>query len=68
MESKPDMETGLLNIGKWYDPISERWIEPRETRVEATSSHASENRVRELQETIEIQRIWRALVDCCARK
>jgi len=58
----------LINLGKWYDPISERWIAPRETRLEAPSSHASENDVLELQRTIEAQRIWRALVDCCARE
>lgn len=58
----------MINLGKWYDPISERWIAPRETRPEPTSSHASENDVLELQRTIEVQRIWRALVDCCARE
>ncbi len=21
---------GVMNIGKWYDPISQHWIEPRE--------------------------------------
>lgn len=46
----------MVNPGKWYDPISERWIAPRE------------NHVLELQRTVEIQRIWRALVDCCASK
>lgn len=58
----------MINLGKWYDPISERWIAPREARPEPTSSHASENDVLELQRTIEAQRIWRALVDCCARE
>lgn len=53
--------------GKWYDPLSERWIAPREARVKATSSPASENHVLELERTIEIQRIWRALTDCCTR-
>jgi hypothetical protein len=57
----------VSNLGKWYDPISERWIAPREPRIEATSSHPSENHALELQKAIEVQRIWRALVDCCAR-
>ncbi|SFH89719.1 hypothetical protein [Bradyrhizobium sp. cf659] len=57
----------MISLGKWYDPISERWIVPREPRPEATSSPTSENHVLELQRTVEIQRIWRALVDCCAR-
>jgi len=56
--------------GKWYDPISERWIAPRQTRLEAASPAASANthHVLELERTIEVQRIWRALVDCCARE
>jgi len=56
----------LLSPGKWYDPISERWIAPRELHAEATSPHATDNHVLELQRNVEIQRIWRALVDCCA--
>ncbi|WP_271583481.1 hypothetical protein [Bradyrhizobium sp. CCBAU 45389] len=57
----------LINLGKWYDPISERWIAPREPRQETTSSQVSENHVLELERTVEVKRIWRALVDCCAR-
>jgi hypothetical protein len=57
----------VVSLGKWYDPISERWIVPREPRPETPSSPTSENHVLELQRTVEIQRIWRALVDCCAR-
>jgi hypothetical protein len=60
-------ETNVVNLGKWYDPISERWIAPREPRLEAASPQTSENHVLELQRTVEIRRIWRALVDCCAR-
>ena len=56
----------MVHPGKWYDPISERWIAPREPRLE-TPSRAIENHVLELERTIEVQRIWRALVDCCAR-
>jgi hypothetical protein len=58
----------LVTLGKWYDPISERWIAPREPLREATATQASENHVLELQRTVEVQRIWRALVDCCARE
>ncbi|WP_445221845.1 hypothetical protein ACKWRH_19070 [Bradyrhizobium sp. Pa8] len=57
----------MVNLGKWYDPISERWIAPRQSRLEEISSPANENHVLELQRTIEVKRIWRALVDCCAR-
>ncbi|MGX4772302.1 hypothetical protein ACWAUC_21220 [Bradyrhizobium guangdongense] len=56
----------MVTPGKWYDPISERWIAPREHHSAARSSHATENHVLELQKNVEIQRIWRALVDCCA--
>jgi hypothetical protein len=58
----------VVNLGKWYDPISERWIAPRELHSVAIPSHVSENQILELQRTIEIQRIWRLLVDCCASK
>jgi len=57
----------LINPGKWYDPISERWITPREPRRETSSSQMSANHVQEFERTVEIQRIWRALLDCCAR-
>lgn len=53
---------------KWYDPISERWIAPREPHAVAPSPHTSENHVLEMQKSVEIQRIWRLLVDCCASK
>jgi len=58
----------LLMTSRWYDPISERWIAPRPSRLEAPPSHTSENHVLEFERTVEIQRIWRALVDCCARE
>lgn len=57
-----------MTPGKWYDPISERWIAPRELHVVAPFPHASENHVLETQRSIEIQRIWRLLVDSCASK
>jgi hypothetical protein len=60
-------DTNLVSPGKWYDPISERWIAPREMRLKATSPEPCANHVLELQRTLEIKRIWRALVDCCAR-
>ena len=58
----------MVNLGKWYDPISERWIAPREFRSATPSPRASENHVLEMQRSVEIQRIWRLLVDCCASK
>jgi len=57
-----------MTPGKWYDPISERWIAPREHHVVAPFPHPSENHVLETQRSIEIQRIWRLLVDSCASK
>jgi hypothetical protein len=56
----------VVNLGKWYDPISERWIAPREPLLEPKFSPVSANHVLELQRTVEIQRIWRTLVDCCS--
>lgn len=53
-----------MTLGRWYDPISERWIEPREMRP-ATPPRAEDDAARERQKQIE--RTWRALVDCCAR-
>jgi hypothetical protein len=58
----------VVNPGKWYDPISERWVAPRELHPAVPCRHASENHVLEMQRSIEIQRIWRLLVDCCASK
>jgi len=55
-----------LNIGKWYDPISERWIVPRETRTMGYDQSTTE-KVPETHERREAQRIWDLLVDCCAR-
>lgn len=55
-----------MTPGKWYDPISERWIAPREVYSVASCPLAIENHVLEMQRSIEIQRIWRLLVDCCA--
>ncbi|MCK1736693.1 hypothetical protein IVA79_22720 [Bradyrhizobium sp. 138] len=54
-----------MNIGKWYDPISEQWIEPREPIAEFDRSSAE--KVPETREREEAQRIWQLLVDCCAR-
>jgi hypothetical protein len=58
----------LVTPAKWYDPISERWIAPRQLNPVAASATVSENHVLEMQRSIEIQRIWRLLVDCCASK
>jgi len=53
-----------MNIGKWYDPISERWVVPRQTR--ADYGRSSVEKVPEGHARDEAQRIWRLLVDCCA--
>ena len=57
-----------MEIGRWYDPISERWFEPRTVAYAADfqqgakiSPDGNEHQL------IEVQRIWELLVDCCAR-
>jgi hypothetical protein len=57
-----------LIIGKWYDPISQRWIVPRQApRVEAYSQiRADAEKGLDTRKTGELQRIWDLLVDCCA--
>jgi hypothetical protein len=57
----------MLNCGKWYDPISERWVEPRETRSQGVLNQSGSEHIQDRQRKAETQRIWRALVDCCAR-
>jgi hypothetical protein len=59
--------THLINIGKWYDPISQRWILPREAIPATIPPHWSAERGVEVRKKSETQRIWDALVDCCAR-
>lgn len=54
-----------LIIGKWYDPISERWIVPRETRAMAGYGRPGAEKAPEPHEKREAQRIWDLLVDCC---
>jgi hypothetical protein len=56
-----------MNIGKWYDPISERWIAPREARTIAANDRSSAKQAPEAHKREEAQRIWNLLVDCCAR-
>jgi hypothetical protein len=56
-----------VNIGKWYDPISERWIVPRETHTIAGYGQSGAEKVPEGREKGKAQRIWQLLVDCCAR-
>ncbi|MCP3390160.1 hypothetical protein NLM27_15380 [Bradyrhizobium sp. CCGB12] len=56
----------MMTLGQWYDPISERWIEPRDTKI-ATSPGVEDDAVFDRQRTLQVERIWRALVDCCAR-
>lgn len=56
-----------VNIGKWYDPISERWIVPRAMPAIVRYRQSGAEKVPEGNERGETQRIWRLLVDCCAR-
>ena len=55
-----------MNIGKWYDPISERWIVPREARAIAEHGRLGAEQAPEDYTKGEAQRIWQLLVDCCA--
>lgn len=55
-----------MNIGKWYDPLSERWIVPRQSHIIAAFERSSAEKVPEPRKTAETQRIWDLLVDCCA--
>ncbi|KYG24393.1 hypothetical protein SE92_32505 [Bradyrhizobium sp. AT1] len=55
-----------INIGKWYDPISERWIVPRQTPGIVGYARSRAEKAPEAHERREAQRIWQLLVDCCA--
>ncbi|MBR0994883.1 hypothetical protein JQ580_29665 [Bradyrhizobium japonicum] len=55
-----------MNIGKWYDPISQRWIMPREARAIAGYGRSNAEKAPEDRTKGEPQRIWQLLVDCCA--
>ncbi|MES1148806.1 MAG: hypothetical protein ABUL53_06435 [Bradyrhizobium guangdongense] len=57
----------MMKISKWYDPISQRWIIPRETMSAAISPQAIADDVLEPGKRSEAERIWHALIDCCAR-
>ncbi len=56
-----------MNIGKWYDPITQRWIVPREANPIAIFSQANTEKGMDRHESAEAQRIWELLVDCCGR-
>lgn len=53
-------------IGKWYDPISQRWIVPREVRPATAYSQSGAEKGLDTRQTGDVQRIWDLLVDCCA--
>jgi hypothetical protein len=53
-------------IGKWYDPISQRWILPREARPVTAYSQSGAEKGLDTRKTGDVQRIWDLLVDCCA--
>jgi hypothetical protein len=57
-----------MKIGRWYDPISERWFEPRNVAYVPDFQQGAKNPPdRNEDQLIEEQRIWQLLVDCCAR-
>jgi hypothetical protein len=58
--------TDMKNIGKWYDPISQRWIVPRQTTPVTSCGQSTVEHVREITRRCEVERIWHLLVDCCA--
>ncbi|UPK40751.1 hypothetical protein IVB18_08370 [Bradyrhizobium sp. 186] len=60
--------TTEMNIGKWYDPISQRWIMPRETTPVAACAQSSAENVLNNHTRGEAERIWHLLVECCARE
>jgi hypothetical protein len=57
----------VTDIGKWYDPVSQRWIELREAYPEAVCAQPRADRLSEFHDANEVHRIWQALLDCCAR-
>jgi hypothetical protein len=56
-----------MMIGKWYDPISQRWVVPRETHPVTGHSQSDPEKGLEARKPAEAKRIWDLLVDCCAR-
>ena len=66
-----------MKIGKWYDPISERWFVPREAVSFSVSPSGAQpqsperaleiHRRAEARRT-EAQRIWQLLVESCAHR
>jgi hypothetical protein len=76
---KNENRTGVveMNIGKWYDPISERWFVPREGSSFAVCSPSAEppsaERVLEIHrmaqaKRTQAKRIWELLVESCAHR
>jgi len=55
-----------MNIGKWYDPISERWIVPRAASA-VVAPPSSRDSLLDITRKGNAERIWSLLVDCCAR-
>lgn len=57
-----DMFIGMT-IGKWYDPISERWIAPPDVKSAGDRSRPDPEASPDVRTTCETQRIWNLLVD-----
>jgi hypothetical protein len=53
-----------MNIGKWYDPISQHWIVPREAIRVKVSAQSSAEHMLDIQRRGEAERIWHLLVEC----
>lgn len=53
-----------MNIGKWYDPISQHWIVPRETTPVTSCAQPTAANGLDLRRRSEAERIWHLLVDC----
>ncbi|MGY4630035.1 hypothetical protein [Bradyrhizobium sp. USDA 4486] len=51
------------SIGKWYDPISERWITPPEAKPAGGRSPSEPEASADVRTRCETQRIWNLLVD-----
>lgn len=56
-----------MKMSKWYDPMSQRWIVPRETIPASISPLTIAEEALESGRKCEAERIWHALIDCCTR-
>ena len=57
----------LSTIGRWYDPISERWITPVQRGPQTVQWYTDRGSALDADHRVEAERIWDALLDCCSR-